>query len=230
MTETALDIVTSAMRKTGILTKSESPDADEAQDALEVLNDILASSSNEGLMIYARTLESFTLSGGVAEYTIGTGGDFNTDRPVFIVSSYVRIGTTDYPLDVITDSDYADISQKNTNSIPYWINYTNAYPLAKIKFYPVPSDGWVFYLLSEKELTRFTLNQSVILPPGWGRYLKSQLALELAPEYGVQVPQETVQVAMSAKAQVMRGAARVKTMDNPTNSRGLRNIYTGWNY
>jgi hypothetical protein len=228
MTGTALDIITAGMRKAGILTKTESPSADEAQDGLEMLNDLLASNANEDLFVYARTLESFTLSGGVADYTIGSGGDFNTVRPVFIANAYVRIGTLDYPLSVIQDGDYADISLKNLASIPYWLNYTNAYPLATIKLYPVPSAGWTLFLLSEKPLSEFTLNQTVSLPPGWARYLKNQLAVEMAPEYGQQAPAETVDIAAKAMAAIKRGAARVKSMDNHIDYGGLRNVFTGW--
>lgn len=227
---TALDIITSAMRKAGILTKSESPSADEAQDGLEMLNDLLASNANDGLFVYARTLESFTLSSGVSDYTIGTGGTFNTTRPVFIASAYVRTGEIDYPLSIIQDTDYADIGLKSIGSIPYWLNYTNGFPLGTIKLYPVPSAGWTLFLLTEKPMSEFTLNQTVSLPPGWMRYLKNQLALEMAPEYGQPVPAETVEIAGKAMAAIKRGAARARSMDNPTNGGGLRNIYTGWNY
>lgn len=230
MAETALDIITSAMRKAGILTKTESPSSDEAQDGLEMLNDLLESNSNDGLMVYARTLENFTLSGGVTDYTIGVGGTFNTVRPINIVSAYIRIGTIDYPVSVIRDEDYADIINKDTNSIPYYVNFTNGFPLATLKFYPVPSAGWTLYLLTEKQLETFTLNEEVILPLGWKRYLKNQLAIELAPEYGQQVPQETMMLASNALAAIKRGAAKAKTMDNPTNNYGRRNIYTGWEY
>jgi hypothetical protein len=230
MAETALDIITSAMRKAGILTKTESPSADEAQDGLEMLNDLLESNSNDGLMVYARTLESFPLSGGVSDYTIGVGGDFNTIRPVNIVRAYIRIGEIDYPVRVVRDEDYADIILKDINSIPYYVNFTNGFPLATLKFYPVPSSSWTLYLLTEKQLDTFTLNEEIILPLGWKRYLKNTLAVELAPEYGVQVPQETVLIASLALAAIKRGAARAKTMDNPTNNYGKRNVFTGWEY
>lgn len=230
MTETALDIITSAMRKAGILTKTESPSSDEAQDGLEMLNDLLASNANDGLFVYARTLESFPLSGGVADYTIGTGGTFNTSRPVYIASAYVRIGTIDYPLAIIDDVDYADIDIKNLGSIPYWLNYTYGFPLGTIKLYPVPSAGWTLFLLTEKPMSEFTLYETVSLPPGWSRYLKNQLAIELAPEYGQQAPAETVEIAGKAMAAIKRGAARTRSMDNPINNGGRRNVLTGWEF
>lgn len=229
MTTTARDIVISAMRKAGILTKSDSPSADEVNDALDTLNDILASHSNEGLMVYARTLENFTLSGGDSEYTIGVGGDFNTQRPMRIVSGYVRIDTVDYPLFVIKDEDYADIANKSSvNSIPYYINYNNAFPLATIKLYPIPAGSYQLFLLTEKELPEFTLDETVSLPAGWRRYLKNMLAIELSSEYGQQAPAELIEIASRSIANIRRGVARVRTMDNPTYGGQYSNVYTGW--
>lgn len=89
---TALGIIKSAMRKVGVLTKTENPSADEAQDGLEMLNDLLSSFSNDSMVIYARYSEDFTLSGGTGSYTIGTGGAFNTARPVKIISAFIRLG------------------------------------------------------------------------------------------------------------------------------------------
>lgn len=60
---TALDIIKSSMRKVGALTKTENPSADEAIDGLEMLNDLLASYSNDSMVVYARSVDSFTLSG-----------------------------------------------------------------------------------------------------------------------------------------------------------------------
>ena len=104
---TALGIITSAMRKIGAIGKGESPSADEAVDGLEMLNDLLASLSNDSLVVYARTFESFTLQGGVSAYTIGSGATFSTVRPVKIVSAYVRDGGIDTPLEIVTDEQYA---------------------------------------------------------------------------------------------------------------------------
>ena len=227
---TALGIITSGMRKAGVLTKNETPSADEAQDGLEMLNDLMESHSNEGLMVYARTLESFALTAGQTDYTIGTGGDFNTTRPVHIADAYVRQGTTDYPVGIIRDESYADITTKNTGSIPYFLNFTNEYPLATIKLYPSPSSGWTLFLLNEKPLETFTLNEVVSLPVGWLRYLKNQMAVEMSGEYGQEAPRSTYEVASRAIANIRRGSARAKTMDWGPNGGGMRNIYTGWNY
>src|SRR5574343_459859 len=147
---TALGIITSAMRKIGSLVKGEDPSADEADDGLEMLNDLISSISNDSMVVYSRTLENFTLSSGTADYTIGTGGVFNTSRPVKIIAAYVRSGTIDYNLNIINDESYASITLKSTGSIPEFINYTNGYPLGTLKLYPVPASAYTLFLLTEK--------------------------------------------------------------------------------
>lgn len=224
---TALGIIKSAMKKSGILTKTETPTSDESADALETLNEMLSSWSNDGMTVYARTLESFAITPSVGSYTIGSGGDFDTARPVKIVSAYIRDGGIDYPLTLITDEAYAKISYKSqAATYPTYINFDNNFPLSTIKFYPVPTSG-TLYLLSEKELSAFTLNQTVSLPSGWKRALVYNLAMELAPEYGQRTPDEVVLLAKQSKGEIRTAIMRNRTMDvTPTGV--SRNIYTGW--
>jgi hypothetical protein len=227
MPTTANDLINSAMRKAGIITADESPTASEANDALDVLNDLFDSLSNDSLNVYSRVTESFTLSGGVAAYTIGTGADFDTARPIKIVSAYVRLGSVDYDVSLVTDEAYSNLSVKSISGVPDAINYDNAFPQGTIKFYPVPSSSYTFFLVSEKPLSNVTLFENLSLPPGWLRYLKNALAVELAAEYGVQTPQETAIIAERALGAIRRGVARSKTMDVMNVSKD-GDIYTGW--
>lgn len=227
---TALSIIKSAMRKGGILVKSETPDADEANDALESLNDLLASLSNDSMLATSRVLESFPILSGVSNYTMGSGGDFNTQRPIKLISAYVRVGTIDYMLDIVTDENYASIPLKSTGSIPQHINYTNAYPLSTIRLFPMPASGYTLFLLSEKELSSFTLNQTVDLPPGWKRMLVYNLAVELCAEYGQSVPAEVEMIARESKAAIRQAIMTARPMQWENGLGNTGNIYSGWWY
>lgn len=229
MARTTSNLIKSAFRKAGVITKNETPSSDEMNDALESLNDLFGSLSNDGLVVYTREVEGFALTAGVTSYTIGSGGDFDTVRPVNIAKAYTREGTSDYPVDIISDEDYAEITTKSTQTRPYYLNYDNDYPLATIKLYPTPSAGYTLYLVSEKPLTELTLNQTVNLPPGWYRYITNALAIEIAAEYGVDIPQTTAVIAARALGDIKRSRAKVKSLDYAPNT-GLYNIYTGWNY
>jgi len=226
---TALGIIKSAMRKNGALTKGDTPDSDEAADGLEMLNDLLASLSNDSLIVYARTVEGFSLVAGTASYTIGASATFNTTRPIKIVSAYVRSGTIDYPLEIISDEQYAAITLKSTSGTPEYLNYTNAFPQATINLYPKPAAADTLYLVTEKELSSFTLAQTVSLPPGWKRMLTYNLAVEMAPEYGQQVSPEVFELAKESKAAIKYAVMTAKPMQWDSGVSSTDNIYGGWN-
>jgi hypothetical protein len=70
---TALDIVTRALRGVGFAA-GEPIDSDSANDAFDMLNDLIDTCSNETMMIPYKTEIIFNLVGGNANYTIGPGG------------------------------------------------------------------------------------------------------------------------------------------------------------
>lgn len=225
---TARSIIKKSLQKIGVLVKQEEPTADEVNDALDSLNAMLSSWSNRSLLVYARVWENFPLIANQSTYTIGTGGDFNTTRPIFINDCYVRLGGTDYPVSVVDDNAYNAVAFKALSGIPEIVNFDNAYPLAKLRFYLVPTAGLTFYMSSEKELTQFALDDVVSLPAGWELALVWNLAIQLAPEYGAQVTPEMQALAMQAMESITNNIARVKTMDYSRDDRGVFNVYSGW--
>lgn len=230
MTTSALDIITGAAKKIGVVFKSETLDADEANDGLTALNDMLDTWSNDNLTTFAYILENFPLT-GAASYSIGMGGAFNTSRPINIVTAVVKIGSIDYDLTPITEEQYQlDIADKSiTCPIPAFITYDNGYPLGTIKMYAVPSAGGTLYLQCNKPLaTLSSLTAAVDLPPGWKRALIYNLAIELAPEYGLEVP-ATVQLnAKTSLGAIKRSTAINNAMPLMTENVRQGNIYIGW--
>lgn len=227
---TALDIITGAARMLGIVRKGEALDADEAADGLVALNDMLASWSNNSLNIYARTLESLTLATSALSYTIGSGATLNTVRPVKIVSAVVRSGNIDYPVTFVTESEFESISLKDTGgSGELWATYDNAYPTATIRFYPKPSAGDVLRLLSEKPLTSFaTTATAVDLPPGTNRALRSNLAIDMAPEYGVDPSAAVVRIAGESLGAIRLASAKGRTIAYTPATRRTGDFWTGY--
>lgn len=204
---TALDIINSAAKKAGILFKSETLPADEANDGLDLLNDMIQNWSNDGLFTYTRSRETFNLTTGVNTYTIGTGGDFNTLRPFNIVTAYVRIATLDYPLEIIEDDIYErDISFKSLRTnYPGYLNYDGGYPLGTIRIFPAPAGSYELHLMTEKPLTTITsLTQVIDLPPGFNMAIKYGLAVLMAGEYGQEANATVQRTASSSLAEIKR--------------------------
>ena len=227
---TARTIIKRAMQRAGILTKGEVPAADEAVDALSLMNNMLGSLSNGALNISARAWETFNLTGGVAAYTIGTGQTFNTSRPIDIIAGYIRqSGNTDTNLGIIDDEQYTSIAQKNTGGLPYFLSYDNAFPTGTIRLYPVPAAGYQIFLLSEKPLGTFGLDDDVSYPAGWEEMIIDNLAVKLCPEYG-----QAVDPDLRAQAEKSLGETKIAIARNrpinafPIDGAGAYNIYTGY--
>lgn len=225
---TALDIIERAMKKSGVLTKSEVADSDEAADALVSLNNLLSSWSNESISVYARTTESFTLVAGTSSYTIGSGQTFNTARPIYIADAYIRLSTLDYPVEIVTDETYGLIADKTARGRPTILNYTPGHPSGTIKLWNNPDQAYSLFLVSEKELGQLTLSTTVDLPPGWERALIYNLAVELAPEYGQQPDQLVYNIAVESKRMVNAAVMRNRSLDATIPLTNAGNILAGY--
>lgn len=180
---TVLDLIKDSLREIHVLGRGQSLTAEESQTALTILNDLIGSWSVEGGLIFTETKETFNAT-GAASYTIGSGGDFNTTRPVRLLAAYATLGTIDYPLELIDDQQYAQIADKTTTGTPASVYNDGNYPLSRLYFNPLPTAGYTLTLMSEKELTSYaSLATSVTLPPGYRRALRLNLAVELASHY-----------------------------------------------
>lgn len=211
---TVRDLIKGSMQLLGLVQKSESITGDEAVDGMARLNEMIQSVSNESLVVYARSWETFNLVSGTGSYTIGPSAVFNTTRPIFILSAYVRAQNIDYPLEIIPDDQYAlYIAEKSLQTTyPQALVYDNAYPVATIKLWPVPLGG-TLNLQSEKVLTSFTsLDTEVDFPPGWLRMFRYNLALELAPEYGVSPSPIVAVTAADSKRNIKTAASKLRPM------------------
>lgn len=182
---TARDIITSALRKIQVLGTGSSLDANEADEALDTLNAMLASFSAEGYQTYQNFNETFTFTTSKESYTIGSGQDFDTAAPIEITAAYVTQSTIDYPLTAYGEQEYSRINQKNLkSSTPDIFYYDDNHPVANIYFYPVPTSGTTFTMYSRKPLTSFdTLDTVFSFPAEYEAMLVYNLAVWIAPEY-----------------------------------------------
>jgi hypothetical protein len=69
-----IDIISRALKDIGALEAGETPAPADAQDAFDMLNDMIDQWSNEQMMVYYKTEIIFTLTAGQTQYTIGPGG------------------------------------------------------------------------------------------------------------------------------------------------------------
>lgn len=207
---TARDLIRRSLMLIGVLAEGETASADALQDGLSSLNDMLGSWSTEGLTVFNRVREEFTLTPGTAAYTIGVSGTFNTSRPLEIEQATLEdqsaSPTIEMPIEIISLRQWSTIAIKDMQStypLKLYIEMTN--PLAIINLWPVPSAANKLVIYSRKPLSSIaSANTAIALPPGYDKALRYNLAIELAPEYGKATPPEVMNGAIEAKANIKR--------------------------
>ncbi len=202
---TAYDIIHGALRKIGAIAVGETLAPEDSTTGLEQLNAMLDLWSTQHLAVFNNTETVLQLQAGKASYSVGAGGDFDMPRPLRISGAYTRLsptGTTvDYACAEVDYSAYARIGLKSQpGPWPKVMYFNTSFPLAEIIFWPVPSQNAEFHLWADMVFSQFMdLTDDVVLPQGYMLALQANLALLLAPEYGVAPSPGLVQLARSTK-------------------------------
>jgi len=212
---TAQDIINSALRKIGALATGESPTSAESNDALLTLNDLVDEWNNQRLTIYTVPRQVFNFVGGQGTYTMGTGGNFNVPRParierVSVISNANPQMPLELPIAYLTTGEWQETPVKNVPSpLPFRCYDDQGFPLRSLTFWPTPTDSTVqAAIYAWQPLTQFAdLVTQYSFPPGYARALKYNLALDLAPEFGVQ------QINPVIVSMAQDSLARIKAMN-----------------
>lgn len=161
-------------------------------EALAVLNNLMGTYRIMAGTWYEIQTNVHTLTPLLNPHSIGTGGNFNQDRPVKIIEAYLRYTPAAQPVDLkmiqLTVEQYAEISIKTVNSqLPQWFYYDAAYssntnPLGNVYLWMIPNAAYQIVLYTPKILTEpAALSTDLLLPPGYPRMLAYNLAVEMVP-------------------------------------------------
>lgn len=231
MTETALDVITKALKRLGAISGIETPSADLAQDGLDRLNGLIETWSTESLTLWTQERVTATLVTPSSVVTIGPGGNINMDtRPPWIDSiTWVLPGMTDteYGLSSMTYQQWqAESAKLLTSTQPSQYYYSPDWPLGRLYLQPGLSSSGTITLYVPIPLTEpVTLFTTLSFPSGYSRALRDWLAIELAPELGRPVDGALMQSATDAKAQLSRTNFRARELGLPSGLSGCSGAY-----
>ena len=193
------DLIQSSLRLNGIIAQGQDASGDEVTDGLTVLQELIdAWNSTGAAILYTTATQIFTLTPGQSVYTIGPTGDMVVGtRPSKLSGAWVRdlSNNTDLPLAVMADSDFFNIPQKTaTSSYPQAVYIDRQFPNGNVYLYPVPNQSDVALVLQYTAPLDSTIELDTVcdLPPAFRQALRYNLAINLAPEYGLE-PTPTVQ-------------------------------------
>ncbi len=184
---TASDLISKALRDVGLLASGETADANDAQETLDMLNDLLDSWCLEDLMLYYSTVLTIPLVAGTISYTIGATGDLVAVRPIEILRAMLRTtDNLDIPIDTCSFENYQDIIQKvTTGTYPTVLAYQPTYPNGTVYLWQAPAAGLTLRLIVNSQLVQIADLDTVIdLPPGYRKCINDNLVVPLAIKAG----------------------------------------------
>ncbi len=207
-TYTAGDQINRALRLSGILAEGETPSASMSQDALMAMNQMIDSWNTERLSVFCTQDQIFSWPSSEIKRTLGPTGDFVGNRPVlFDDATYFKAPNgVSYGIKFINQQQYDGIAVKNvTSTYPQVIFANMTYPNVEMYVYPMPTQVLEWHFVSVQELTEpATLATELHFPPGYLRAFTYNLALEFAPEFGVEPSPQVQRIAMTSKRNLKR--------------------------
>ena len=205
---TAGDQINRALRLLGVLAEGETPTAAMSQDALMALNQMIDSWNTERLSVFSTQDQVFTWPASILSRTFGPTGNFVGNRPILLDdATYFKAPSgVSYGIKFINQQQYNGIAVKNvTSTFPQvmWVNMT--FPDIEMYVYPRPTQDLEWHFVSVEELNNpATLSTVLYYPPGYLRAFTYNLAMEFAPEFGVEPSPQVQRIAMTSKRDLKR--------------------------
>lgn len=236
---TANDLILLSLKESGVLGVGQTPQAEDANDALRLLNAMMGQWQRRRWLVY-HLIDVVKTGTGALSYSVGPGGDFDAARPDKIEAAYFRNVTqpapnnVDYPLAPIwSREEYNQIALKSLASFPQVYFYDSAWPMGFVFVWPVPSAQYEIHISIKDTLQTFSsLTTEINLPPEYEEALHYNLAVRLRPLYQLSPDVQIIQLAKLALNTIKNANAQVPSLEMPTDLKrgGIYNIYSDNQY
>jgi hypothetical protein len=239
-TYSAGDQINRALRLLGVLAEGETPSASVSQDALMAMNQMIDSWNTERLSVFSTIDQIVNWPVGAINATLGPSGSLvrlngTAVRPILVDdATYFRDPQTNvsYGIKLINQQQYNGIAVKTVTSTYPQVMFVNmTYPDIDIYLYPKPTRLLEFHFISVQELSEpATLSTTLAFPPGYLRAFTYNLAMEIAPEFGVEPSPQVQRIAMTSKRNLKRINNPDDVMSMPYSLVATRqrfNVYAG---
>lgn len=189
-------ILTAAIRKLGVLAEGQSPSAQNLSDASIALNTAIAQLRAIGMPLWARKEYTFTPTS--ATYTIGIGQTLNTAFPVKLIQSFRTSSGAQIPMEIESREDF-NILPGSSIGTPLKVNYQPNINYGTLSFWPTPTGNTdTVTLVYQRPFEYFTASTETLdFPEEWYNAIIYKLAVLLAPEWGIPLPDRQLLISES---------------------------------
>ena len=177
---------------------------------VEVINGLTGVGVSGGRNVYGeklfKTITTITCTALAGTVLVGSASLVNTARPNKVIDAFIRSSANaDTPVLPTSRMRYNEKSDKFSVDTPSEYYYDHSYPNGVIFFYKTPSAALRIYMDVWQPFAQFAVTNydtTVNLPNAYARALKWNVAVELAPEYGKDIPQIVAANAISSQQMI----------------------------
>jgi len=191
-------LITTALRKIGVVAQGEVATTDQISEAAMALNLLVKAWEADGMPLWALRTTPIPLVAGQTSYNIGIGitNHVVTDKPLKVIQAWNRdpISKVDIPMRILTKQEYSILGNKSTSGKPIQIYYEPLKDSGVLNVFPTPAANDVasstIYITYQRPYEDMNLATDVPdFPQEWYDAVVYGLATRLAPEYGVPLDQ-----------------------------------------
>jgi hypothetical protein len=200
------DIITEALELIGVLAGGETASAADVVTADRSLNMMVKGWQAKGINLWRQTEGSLSATAGQASFTMGTGGDYTTARPLRITSARLSVSSIETPLQEMSRQEYFDLPNKTSSGRPTGYYYDPQLTLGKIYLWPTVATGVTATLKFSYQRTVEDFDAAANepdFPQEWLECLAYNLAARLAPKFGTTVGPEVAAIAIASLDDLM---------------------------
>jgi hypothetical protein len=221
-TASAQQLAKGALQDLGMIALGQELNGPEGASVLELLNLVVDAMSVDRGLLFSIVRTTETLVSGTPSYTVGSGGDIDIVRPLWIARAGLIQDTgasvpTEIPIAVLSKEQFADWPRKteqSSQSRAIWYDHAAAAGLGAIYPLPIPNAGTTQLVLYTPggQVSQFAeITTEYAFAPGYALMVRRLLADALVPMY----PQASAQ----SIAKVQQSAASIRRQIQAANTR-----------
>jgi hypothetical protein len=225
MITTVQDLIDSSLRLLGVADQEAGPTVSMREQAFDAFGALVESMHLDSLIQYRHVDEQISLT--TAATTWGVGATITTTAPTKVFDARRVSGATETDLRVLTMQEYRSIPDKSITGECESVAFDPSYPQGVLYQYPVGSN--TVKVTSLKRWDAYAgLDDELSVPPGYTRYLRHLLAIELSGEYPeFPPPAVSATIVGEMRQQIARQSQVHHNVTHQVGTRGGYNINTG---
>lgn len=181
-------IISSSLRKLGVLPSGGTASAQQIADGAEALNAMIKGFQADGMPVWEMDKYTFTVIKDQAQYLIGNGQALNTNSPLKIVQAYRnQLNSVNVPMNIYTQYNYNLLPLAISSGTPINLYYQPREIFGEINLWPKPADSTTtITIVYQNQFEDMTSSMDDIdFPSWWTEAVIYGLAWRLSGEYGI---------------------------------------------